>query len=216
MNNEQDQITPNEFLSIISNNFKESDIEHIMEIGALNCADSLIFKDKFPKAKVYCIEGLKDNFDTYLSNLKGILPINIIITNYDGLINFHKKNVNGLHSIYNRGELYGNQILENLECKTFKTLCEELKIPNVDVVKIDVEGATYEVLIGMGDMIHTIKIMHIETESYPFFEGQKLHNEVHDFLIEKGFTMIKITNARIQQNMCQHDSVWINNNFIKK
>jgi FkbM family methyltransferase len=215
MSDQQNQISPNDFLSIVSDNFKDSEIKNIMEIGALNCADSLTFKDKYPNANVYCIEGLKDNFDIYLSKLENITPINIIITDYDGVINFHKKDTNGLHSIYNRGSLYGNKILENVECKTFKSLCKELNIVNVDIVKIDVEGATYNVLKGMEEMIEDIKIMHIETESYPFFEGQKLHAEVCDYLISKNFTMIKITNVMITQNNYQHDSVWINNKFLK-
>ena len=96
-----------------------------------------------------------------------------------------------------------------------KTICKNYKIDSMDLIKIDVEGATYEILESMSDFIKTIKIMHIETESYEFFKGQKLHNVVSDFLLSLGFTMIDKTDVLISGGY-QHDSVWLNNKFIKK
>lgn len=68
----------------------------------------------------------------------------------------------------------------------------------------------------MGSILNTIKIMHIETESYPFFKGQRLHDEVINFLTENGFTLIDITSVEIVDTNQQHDSVWINNKYLKK
>lgn len=210
------QITPQDFLLLISDYFNDSEINNIMEIGSLDGKDSLIFKERFPNATVYCIEGLLDNYNLYLKNLKDIITINMVIANYDGVINYHKKNINGIHGILNRGNKYGTEVLKNIECKTFFTLCGDYNIKNVDVVKIDVEGATYEVLIGMGNMIKNIKIMHIETESYPFFEGQKLHDDVCNLLIANEFKLIKLTNVNIINDDKQHDSVWVNKKYINE
>jgi len=163
---------------------------------------------------VYCIEGLPDNYNTYLKNLTNITPINIVIADYDGEITYHKKNVNGIHGILNRGDEYGTETI-TLKCKTIKTLCNDYNIQSIDFVKIDVEGATYEILNGMSEMLDTIKIMHIETESYPFFKGQKLHDEVADYLTNKDFTMVDMTSVNINNGQ-QYDSVWINNKFINE
>jgi hypothetical protein len=67
----------------------------------------------------------------------------------------------------------------------------------------------------MSEMLDTIKIMHIETESYPFFKGQKLHDEVADYLTNKDFTMVDMTSVNINNGQ-QYDSVWINNKFINE
>jgi hypothetical protein len=83
------------------------------------------------------------------------------------------------------------------------------------MVKIDVEGATFEIFKSMGDMLKTIKIMHIETENYEFFKNQKLHDVVADFLTENGFTMIDMTFEEFHVGQ-QFDSVWINNDYLKK
>jgi FkbM family methyltransferase len=211
---EKIQINMESFMTLSKEYFHKDDIKNIMEIGSLDGVDSLLFKNHYPDANVFCIEGLPDNYNQYLKDLTNITPINAVIADYDGIIKYHHKNINGIHGILDRGQEYGSKVLE-LPCYTIKTICENYKINSIDIVKIDVEGATYEILNSMGDILKTIKIMHIETESYPFFNNQKLHDTVSDFLIEKGFTMIDMSSVNIAGGL-QHDSVWINKNFLNK
>jgi FkbM family methyltransferase len=213
MSNERVEINMSSFMSLSKQYFVDKEIKNVMEIGSLNGNDSLLFKNHYPYANVFCIEGLPDNFNQYLKDLTNITPINAVIADYDGTIQYHYKNINGIHGILDRGQEYGSKVLE-LQCYTIKTICENYNIDSIDLVKIDVEGATYEILDSMGDMIKTIKIMHIETESYPFFKNQKLHDVVSDYLTKKGFTMVDMTSAMIDKGY-QHDSVWVNNNFLK-
>ena len=213
MSNERLEINMLEFINLSNKYIKIEEIKNIMEIGSLNGVDSLFLKSKYPESNVFCIEGLPDNYNTYLKDLTIITPINIVVADYDGIITYHEKNINGIHGILDRGQQYGTKTLQ-LQCNTIKTICDNYKIKTLDLVKIDVEGATFEVLNSMGDMLKTIKIMHIETESYPFFTNQKLHDEVYNFLINNGFTMVDFTKAPISQGY-QHDSVWVNNNNIK-
>jgi len=212
--NNKNQINMEEFISITKKYLPDNEIKNIVEIGSLDGADSIFFKSHYPNSNVFCIEGLPDNYNQYLSNLKTVIPINAVIANYNGYIKYHKKNINGIHGILDRGQEYGSEVLD-LPCYTMKTICENYKIDSMDLVKIDVEGASYEILESMGDIAKSIKIMHIETESYEFFKGQKLHNIVSDFLLSLGFTMIDKTDVLISGGY-QHDSVWLNNKFIKK
>jgi len=206
-------INMEEFMNYSKKFFDSSDIKNIMEIGSLDGRDSLYFKEHYPNANVFCIEGLPSNYQNYLSNLDTITPINIVIADYDGMITFHHKNINGIHGILNRGDQYGTDTL-SLPCKTIKTICKEYKIDSIDLVKIDVEGASYEILNSMGDKLKDIKIMHIETESYPFFKGQKLHSEVEVILLENGFELIELSSVNIGIGK-QHDSVWVNKKYLK-
>ena len=202
------------FVSKVKQMFNsENDIKTIVEIGALDAQDSQYFKKVFPTAMVYAIEALPDNYDKYLKNLKDIVCINAVVSNVDSEITFYKKEINGIHSIYNRGNEYGSEVI-NLPSYRFETLAEMNGINSVDMLKLDVEGATIEVLEGMGDLLSGVKIMHLESESYPFFEGQKLHNEVVKYLEEKGFSLIELTSFPIQPGRLQYDSVWINNIYL--
>ena len=207
-------INMSSFIDLAREYFEDKEIKNIMEIGSLNGYDSQFFKTHYPEANVFCIEGLPDNYNHYLKDLTEITPINAVISDYDGVIQYHHKNVNGIHGILDRGQEYGSNVLE-LQCYTIKTICEKYNIDSIDLVKIDVEGATYEILNSMGEMLNTIKIMHIETESYPFLKNQKLHDVVANFLTEKGFTMVDMSQVMITSGY-QHDSVWVNNYFLNK
>lgn len=203
-----------EFVDITKKYFSDSDIKTIMEIGCLDGKDSLFFKENYPNAKVFCIEGLPKNYDTYLKDLKNITPINVVVADYDGTISYYEKNINGIHGIFDRGSEYGTNVLQ-LKCARMDTICNQYRIDSLDMVKIDVEGATYEILKSIGEKIKTTKIMHIETETYPFFAGQKLHKEVCDLLNDLNFSMLEISSAVINEGT-QHDSVWINKSYVKK
>lgn len=211
MKNEMPMI---EFANAIKSVFKHDDIFNFIEIGCLDAKDSIFIKSQFKNCNPYAIEGLPNNYEEYLKNTSEVKCFNIIIHEYDGFVDFHNKNINGLHGIFNRGDLYGKNILTNQPCKTIKTFAIENNISALDVLKIDVEGATLQVLKGAKELIDTIKIMHIETEDTCFFQGQDLHDQVVDFLKNK-FEMIDISKVAIQTNQHQFDSIWINKKLIK-
>lgn len=178
----------------------------IVEVGSMDGKDSLFFKETFPDAEVYAIEGLPENCEI-IKKIKCINSIQAVISSQDGNIKFYKKDINGLHGIYDRGSRYGTQVID-MPCFTLKRILKENGINKIDIMKIDVEGATFDVLKGMEDRLDEVKIMHIETESYPFFEGQKLHKDVEELLLNKGFELVQMSQVKINENGFQHDSVW--------
>jgi FkbM family methyltransferase len=155
---------------------------------------------------------LPQNYNTYLHKQNTIIQINAVIASYNGTIKYYQKDINGIHGIYNRGDEYGTKTIE-LPCYKLSTIMTKHNIANIDILKIDVEGATYDLLQSLENNLN-IKIIHIETETYPFFKEQILHNNVCDFLIKNNFSLIDITFVEITSNNYQSDSVWINNNII--
>ena len=208
------EINPIEFVALVKHYFTNNDIKNIIEIGSLNAKDAIFFKEQFPNANVYCIEALPENYDAYIKNNTQIIPINTVITNYNGKTIFHRKKINGIHSILNRGNQYGTDKIE-LACQTLDTLCNTYNITSPDMIKIDTEGTTYEVLQGAKTVLPNVKILHIETESYQFFENQYLHEDVADFLLHNNFILLDMTSACILDNYKQHDSVWLNRKYKK-
>ena len=204
-----DSITMDDFIKIIKQNLNYNKNLTILEVGSLDGNDSLKLKNEFPDSTVHTIEALTSNYNKYLKNEDRINSYNITITDYDGVVDFYVKNINGIHGIYNRGDEYGSDVIK-VPCSTLDSFCETNDITKIDILKIDVEGATYDVLQGMNKILPFVKIMHIETELYPFFENQKLHSEVESFLIENDFELLKITFADILKDKKQSDSVWIN------
>jgi len=200
-------INNEEFVSLINKHFKPSQINRIVEVGALDGEDAAFYKKAFPHAHVTAIEGLKENFDEH--SPEGVEWLNLIIASYDGEVVYNVKKINGIHGIYDRGPQYGEE-KRTVKCHRLDSIIKE----PIDVMKIDVEGATYDIFEGMGDLLKTLKIMHIETETIAYFSGQKvLHDGVYRFLHKSGFTCLKDASARINSGK-QYDSVWINNEHL--
>lgn len=205
-------ISMKEFVQIVKNHFTDKQIYTIVEVGALDGKDSVYFKVFFPNAHVIAFEGLKENWEFHKPN--DVLWLNSVIAAHDGEITYHVKYFNkemstGIHGIYDRGQKYGTEI-RVVPCYRLDSL---VKIP-IDMMKIDVEGASWDILEGMGNLLNTLKILHIETETEEFFIGQKmLHDDVCKYLKDRGFKCLKLAAAKIESGI-QYDSVWINEKYL--
>lgn len=184
-------------------------IKVIVEIGSLNGNDARYLQKRFPDAAVYAIEGLRENYNQFMKGREdGLHYINAVVADRDGQTPYHIKNVNGIHGIFDRGKKYGTRVRQE-DCYTMSSLREVYEIPNIDMMKIDVEGATLEVLEGMEADLEKVSIMHLETESVQYFQGQRLHPEVAGWLQERGWKLLEKKALRIMDGV-QYDTVWIN------
>lgn len=213
--NNQSRISINmtDFYNIIKTKLNDDIIKTIVDCGSMDGGDAKFFKNKYPDANVYAIEGLKSNYDKFLASESGIIGINAVISSYDGETIFYEKNINGIHSIYDRGQEYGN-VQYPVKCYRFDTILKRYSIDTIDILKLDVEGASLCALQSLGECLNNVKIMHIETETYPYFKGQKLHNECIKFLIDNNFVMLDITFCKITNDGYQSDSVWIHKSYF--
>jgi len=198
-----------DFIAKIKSNLVIESITHIIEVGSLNGDDAKFYKLNFPNTEVFAIEGSPDNFNRYLKNEKEIKTFNHIICNFNGNIDFYIKDQNGINGIFDRGSKY-NGLKITRPCITLDKFCEDNNISKIDALKIDVEGATLNVLLGMSNMLSKTKIMHIETETHSFFKGQSLHTEVVNFLEKNNFNMLQLSKVEILKDQYQCDSIWLN------
>lgn len=192
-----------------------SDIRSVVEIGALDGADARYLKSRFPNVPAFAIEGLQENYDKYMANATddSVRYFNAVLSDTDGEVTFHVKKQNGIHGIFDRGSQYGTET-RTVPCFKWATFRKLHDLPPAEMLKIDVEGATYEVLEGMEDEISSTKIMHIETESTAFFKGQKLDKKVSDWLESRGFVLLQKSPIQIGSDF-QYDSVWARREILR-
>lgn len=136
---EPNRITMTEFVDLIKS--QNIHVSTIVDIGCLDEKDSFFLKRNFIDATAYAIEGLEANYNL-MKNKTEIIPIHAVVADHDGHTCYHVKNINGLHGIYDRGESFGTKVVRNVKCCKFKTLMRDLGLDYVDVLKIDVEGAS--------------------------------------------------------------------------
>jgi len=210
--NNRTSITMNDYIKLIKKYIDTSTISTIVDAGSMDGSDALLLKQAFSNSVAYAIEGLPNNYNNYIKDNTEIIGIECVIASYDGEITYYQKNINGIHGIYDRGSSYGTHTL-TLPCFKFATIINKYNIPTIDILKIDVEGASYDLLLSLEQNIHDIKIMHIETETYPFFNGQTLHMDVCKLLEHNNFECVDIVFVEIEHNRFQSDSVWVNKKY---
>jgi FkbM family methyltransferase len=89
-----------------------------------------------------------------------------------------------------------------LETHTLREVFDEVKEPNVDLIKLDIQGAEFEVLVGFGeDRIQQLVLVEMEIGLQPLYEGQKSFGEVDVFLRERGFDLFDVRVSRTHRPM---------------
>lgn len=120
------------------------DAHYIIDAGANIGFSAVYFANRFPKAKILCLEPDDANFDLLKQNTCNYPNISIV-----------KKalwNANASISIVNpdagdRGFMVGDDASSNatLDGITVESLIKEHNFPHIDIFKIDIEGAEKEV-----------------------------------------------------------------------
>lgn len=93
----------------------------------------------------------------------------------------------------------------------FDDIYKHVGLGVVDLVKIDVEGHTYEVLEGFGKILQCTKAIQLELEHKESWKDQKLYHDISNFLIKNSFEQV----FYVKHSHDQSDSFWVNKNYFK-
>ncbi|WP_395783324.1 FkbM family methyltransferase [Aquirufa sp.] len=99
-----------------------------------------------------------------------------------------------------------------VNCIRMDKFVVENKIQEIDFLKIDVEGANYEVISGFGSELCKVKAIQIEGENIPVWEGQFLFDDISVFLRSNNFELVYFE----LKDSCQSDSLFIRKDLIKQ
>lgn len=142
------------------------------------------------------------------------------ISNFDGTTSFLQiisddKNIAGCSSIH-VDKVVTEPIFDGLtntievRVKTMDSLLSDFgygsePVP-IDVVKIDIEGYTYQALEGFGDRIYDVKVMHLETEHARVHDTHRNNIEVAEFMRSCGFVL----HSYLYEWDGIQDQLWVN------
>jgi FkbM family methyltransferase len=73
-------------------------------------------------------------------------------------------------------------------------------LTHIDYLKLDTQGSEYEILLGAKEMLPKVKKIQCEVEFIEWYKGQKLAEEVVEFLESKGFK--KVGKKRASHTHC--------------
>lgn len=166
---------------------KPNDI--VVDIGAHAGIFTILASHYAKNGKVYSFEPFKENYNLLLENIslnkvKNVKAFNQAVSDKSGKLKFYvstSKN-KGQNSIHKLGESQKETRAEKISFKDFiKT------ISKIDFLKIDCEGAEYEILFSLNKKeLQKIKKISLEFHNYGKYTGEDLAKFLHksDFKIK--------------------------------
>lgn len=192
----------------------------IIDAGA-NLGDySMWTKQYCPNTKIYSLEPVKKTYDLLLNNVQ---KFNNIIPLQKGLYKENcKKNINlyssNEHSSIYKAERLSNDIEGVVEIELIKgdDFLKTYNIVKIDLLKLDLEGAEYDALLGFEKSLKANKINLIQFE-YGFINitTKKLLIDFYDLFESFGYRVGKIfpKNVEFRKYEFKHED-FIGPNFI--
>jgi FkbM family methyltransferase len=184
-------------------------VEVVCDVGSMNGAESLSFRDAVPESSIYAFEPNAQNLrqmqaDPVLQQ-RGIQIVPLAVTNYDGEADFFVVDADysrldyrrGMSSLYKRGENWAPVGIVPVKATRLDTFLADRCAPNVRfALWIDTEGKAYEVLEGMSEIAGRVDLLHIEVETLPCIGSeQRLYADVKGLLQRFGFAELAADQA---------------------
>ena len=171
------------------------DIKHgdvVFDVGA-NAGYFSVYASRVKGTKVYAFEPIKRLADTILhskelNNFENLSVHNIALSDKNGHVRFYVSQVHdGCHSLFLRSDT--DEYIE-VETKTLQTFCDETAVTKIDFLKLDCEGAEYEILLTMDKDFLQTRIVKLSMESHDDIVPGKTHEDIERFLKDNNFEVI--------------------------
>lgn len=190
----------------------------VMDVGSMDATHSRRFRTVLPDARLIAFEANPNNYKAIMANPEvadaRVQVEHQAVSNQNGSLTFHVEEVpedpnavwrKGISSLHTRLTNSKGMTEVEIPSVTLESFIGELS-PDPEFVAIwmDVEGAAYEALEGLGRLAERVRLIHVEVETEAIWEGQKLKPEIVALVERMGYVVI----AR-GENEDQHDIVLV-------
>ncbi|MGD0420695.1 MAG: FkbM family methyltransferase [Xanthobacteraceae bacterium] len=172
----------------------------IFDVGSYDAGDAIRFKQAYPDALVYAFEADPARFAVVDCNAQafGVEAVNLAVSDHDGNADWFASNaagaVGGQGSLFPHTELYkaryrGVRQTGRIKVQTTRldSFCRRSGIDNIDFLHVDVEGAEFNVIAGLGTLRPAM--LFIETISRGLWHGAYSSADVHRLLSRYGYVL---------------------------
>jgi FkbM family methyltransferase len=189
-------------------------VDNVFEIGANFGQDAEYLMEAFKilPQSVYVFEAHPE-ICKVVEKIHRFNVYNYAVFNEEKEMIFHVVPLNskntGLSSVFVSNKTNQEVLVNSIRMDNFMDINE---IDAIDFLKLDVEGASYEVLEGFGDKIKSIKALHVEAEHEEVWsDAHHLYDDIASLLINNGFELIYFQRVFSAQS----DSFWIKKEYLK-
>lgn len=206
----------------------------VFDIGAHEGQSIVFFSKLFPQAHIYSFEPDPVSFNS-LSNIE--IP-NLKLENYAlsdniGETSFYRNGISHTNSLYKVNHESKDSISISIaksenNSSFFEGLNQEIKvktttldyyidsksISQIDLLKIDVQGAEIKVLNGAISTLSKTKCVILEISFYDYYESQSSFMDIEKILIPIGYKLYSI--SEISNNPMNGRTDWVEVIYLKQ
>jgi FkbM family methyltransferase len=178
----------------------------VFDIGAANGRTSSKYRTLFPEAKLYAFEPLPASYKElakFCETNTYTTPLNYAVTEQAGKATFHitalddsssllPPNVTG--STFDRHHKLQRTIEVNTI--TIDQICAQYNIDQIDVLKLDTQGAELSALKGASKMLSEkrVRLVYSEIQFIHLYQGAAQFYEINAYLASHGYKLFNLYN----------------------
>jgi FkbM family methyltransferase len=171
----------------------------VLDVGANFGKWTSSFLGRFPSSHVYAFEPSRTTFKKLSAQIaadKRVTLINKAAGNYTGEADlFSDKPTSGMASLTRRdlGHIgIDFDITERISVVTLQDWCVENNISSIDVLKLDIEGHELDAILGLGELISSIRLIQFEFGGTSL-DTRKYFKDYWDLLTKNSFRILRAT-----------------------
>jgi FkbM family methyltransferase len=176
-------------------------VKTIFDVGAYVGDITKQYRDLFPQAKIYCFEPFPTSFQTLQANLSqdaNVEAYNLALADAAGTKTYFANKIAPTNSLlevdeqagkyWGEGRLSTDEVIE-VEATTLDQFCQSQNISQIDILKLDVQGYEYLVLLGAQGMLKNISLIYTEILLAPTYKNQASFGDIYNLLLANGFEL---------------------------
>ncbi len=177
----------------------KQDYRTVIDVGANRGQFTLYARHRFPRAKVYSIEPLREPRGKILQlfgNDSNVEILNFAAGAEPGTATMDVASSDDSSSLLPQTSLQAERFpgtgvnrTEEVEVRPLDQVFASQQLPGPVLLKIDVQGFEIEVLNGSSAFLSQVDTILVEASFVEFYAGQPLFEQVYSFLIEHDFRL---------------------------
>ncbi|MDB5014018.1 MAG: methyltransferase FkbM family [Daejeonella sp.] len=189
--------------------------------GSYSKALNIMAKD----AQIHCFEPFPEAFCKLKNNLinnNNVHLYQIALSDINGNAKFYINNSEETNSLLPSAitnseidNLTQNNRIIDVSVRTLDSICQQQNIVSIDLLKIDAQGNTLNILTGAIQLLKSlsIKVIQCETEFLEIYISQSLFPQTAVFLEKYGYFLYSLYNIHydVNQRISWADAVYVKN-----
>jgi FkbM family methyltransferase len=193
----------------------------VIDVGTRDGNDANYLIKELRASKAIAIDANPVCFDMVKNQYPWMAVYCCAITDSDGEVTFNQVNTHNIE-LLGTSSILSKENSINPPPEFYDGITQEITVPSsrmdtllikedptglIDVVKVDTEGYTWQVLQGFGDRLKDVKLFHLETEKTSVSPEHKTSEDVHEFMASHGFVLVDTSH---EWGEIIQDQIWVN------